>query len=425
MRPFLTTLTVSALIAAALWWQQQRAIASLRKELPTPAISTAAAGAKEAAISSAKKKPAMPPRTLLRRADGSVVAPSRSMFRGALEMAEYIRRLSRTELEALIKSDGSEFGDDMLEPSLFALARLGELDPAAAIKLAGMLARTKNDSSGFSLVMHDWLIRDRAAALKWFHAQPDTNAKAGFLGVAGMVLGQSDPELLKQLNGSIEDPDLQQDGLKQSMIALVMSDPQGALGRLHELPNDQSRTEMLLQMIAFHGEKMPGELLDAAMPLTGENETTENKMLRGYSATLLSQLAATDPKAALAWITSRTQSEIDVFKNGSLKSPGLIGIGKLDTAEVLAAAKNLPAAQQDWLIANHYSGRPMDDAPALMAEAAEAIKDPANLKLAQNHLLLRAATKGQEAALEPWIATLPAKEQAEARAVISAAKKPR
>ena len=362
-------------------------------------------------------KPKPPPTDTLRRADGSEVVTARSMFRGALEMAEYIRGLSRVELEAFIKGAVPEFGGDLLEPSLFALVRLAELDPLAAVKQAGALARTEQDSSAFSLIMHDWLIRDRTAALKWFHAQPDTNAKAGFLGVAGMVLGQSDPELLKQLSGSIEDPDLQADGLQQSIMAQATTDPKAGLARLQELPDDESRVVLLNQLTMMHGDKMARELLEAAMPLASEHQ-------RVNAASLLGQFAATDPKAALQWIAGRPEKDRELL-SGLNSGLNLSGLGKLDTADVLAATINLPPAQQDWLMWNHYSGRPLDDPAALMVEASEAIKDPANRQMAQTHLVNRTVRAGREAALEPWISTLPPEEQAKVRTAITTVQKAR
>ncbi len=412
MRPFLTTLTLFALIAAALWWQQQRAVASLRAELNTPAVSTAAAAGKEAAVSPAKQKPAMPLRSVLRRADGSAVVAARSMFRGTLEMADYIRGLSRAELEALIISGSSESGDELLDPSLFALARLAELDPLAAIKHAGALARTNEDSSAFYLIMHDWLIRDRAAALKWFHAQPDTNAKAGFIGVAGMVLAGSDAELLAQLTGSIEDPDIHRKSLALSLASLSLTDPAAAIARFSELPDNESKREVLLSLMMTHGDKNPRQLLELALPLAMEPDGKQDNL-----GILLTQFSTGEPQAALEWFTRRTPEETARMIHDA--SFCMSGLGKLETAAVLAAVQNRSQADRDWLLANHYAARPLDDAPALLNEIRSSIGDQKLSTIAMHQVVDRCVRDGRESQLEPWIATQPAATQAALRAQVA------
>lgn len=415
MRPFITTFAITVFIAAALWWQQRGAIASLRTALVTPAA--AAVDQVKPAITPKPKQQKMLPVSGLRHADGSEVVTARSMFRGALEMADYMRGLSRTELEALIKSAVLESGNDMMEPSLFALARLAEFDPLAALKHAGALARTKEDSSAFSLIMHDWLIRDRAAALKWFHAQPDTNAKAGFMGVAGMVLGQSDPELLKQLSGSIADPDLQEDALAQSIMSQGMSDPDAAMARLQELPNDDAREQLLRQLMMMHGDKKARELLELSLPLAAQR-----KGMQQQSAQLLGQMAAGDPRAALEWMGSRPEKDIALLSEATV-GMNLASLGKLDTATVLAAAKAFPPAQQDWLMANHYAGRPLDDPPALLHELTTGISDAKVRAEALQHVMDRCLRDGREAQLEPWIAAQPAAAQTALRAQVAKMKR--
>lgn len=412
MRPFFITFSLAAAVAAFLCWQQRDAIASLRRELTTATVPSAKTPAPTAA-QTAKPKRKRDTATVLRRADGSVVVTSRSMFRGMLEAMDYFRHLSRAEVEALLNA-GIEDGDDLTGSyTAMALARLAEFDPAAALKRAGALARTQNDSSAFSLIMHDWLIRDRAAALKWFHAQPDTNAKAGFMGVAGMVLGASDPELLNQLSGNFEDPDIHADALKQSIMSQGLNDPRAALARLQELPDDDSRAELLFSLTMSGGDKIPREMLEASLPYA-----KDHAMLRASTAGLVSKMALEDPKAALHWLSQRTQQELELFSNSA--SPAFIqNFGSLETAEVRAAAAPLPLAQRDWLLASHYAGRPFDDPAALLAEASAAVSGDAMRTLMQQRLLRRASREGHTAALEPWLNSLPSQEQAALRTALT------
>ncbi len=413
MRPFLTTFILTAAFAAALWWQQRAAVADLRAQLASPAAAPVPASSPTTPATKSKPKTRREDDSALRRADGSEVVTSRSMFRGMLEAMDYFRHLNRGEVEALLAA-GIEDGDDLTGSyTAMALARLAEFDPAAALKLAGALARTKNDSSAFSLIMHDWLIRDRAAALKWFHAQPDTNAKAGFMGVAGMVLAQSDPELLKQLSGSFADPDVHDDALEQSIMMQGLNDPRAALARLEELADDESRAELLYSLTMSGGDKIPREMLEAALPYARDNE-----MLRRSLAMLLGNMATADAKGALEWMRQRPAEDFALFSDPA--APVLIHkFGDLETPYVVAAVKDLAPAQRDWLLASHYAGRPLDDPAALLTTTQSSVADRALREAAVRRILQRTARAGNQAALEPWLNALPADEQVAARRILS------
>lgn len=405
MRPFLITFTLTAAVAAALWWQQRSAIAGLRAELnsaPAVAVTPFPAREKNAARKSAIKR--KEPKVALRKADGSPVVTSHSLVRGALQAAEHLRSLSRIELEALLKSGEPDDLGEAAGMSLAIWSRLGELDPQAALTMAA-----NGHEEGFYVVLHDWLIRDRAAALAWFHEQADSEMKASFMGVAGMVLAGSDPELLGQLTGSIKDPDIQRKSLTQSLIAQGMTDVDGTLARFHELPDDDSRAEVLLMLLNMHGDKRPKELLELALALGEEREGIQN-----FAAMMLEQFGKNDPQAALDWIASRPEKEIARLREHS-RGMNLASLGKLDTDAVLAAAKNQPPAQHDWLLANHYAGRPLDDPPALLNELTAGIGDADLRASTVQHILSRCVRDGRDDQLEPWIASQPAKDQAAIR----------
>jgi hypothetical protein len=413
MRPFLTSFILSAAVAAVLWWQQRAAVADLREQLASPAAAPVRVSSSAEPAAKSKSKTKREETSALRRADGSEVVTSRSIFRGMLEAMDYFRHLSRGEVEALLAA-GIEDGDDVTGSwTAMALARLAEFDPAAALKLAGALARTNDDSSAFSLIMHDWLIRDRAAALKWFHAQPDTNAKAGFMGVAGMVLAQSDPDLLKQLSGSFQDPDVHDDALQQSIMMQGLNDPRAALARLEELADDDSRAELLYSLTMSGGDKIPREMLEAALPYARDNE-----MLRRSMAMLLGNMATADAQGALEWMRQRPAEDFALFSDPA--APVLIQkFGDLETPHVVAAVKDLAPAQRDWLLASHYAGRPLDDPAALLTTTQTSVADRALREAAVRRILQRTARAGNQAALEPWLNALPGDEQAAARRILS------
>lgn len=411
MRPFLTTLLIAAVAAAALWWQQRQTIASLGDELKAPPALIAAAPAKQSNAGPARPKKPEPANTL-RHADGTPVITARSVFRGALQAADHVRGLGRAELEALISADDIVESAEFLGISLAAWGRLCELDPVAALKRAGALARTEEDSSAFYIVMHDWLIRDRAAALKWFHAQPDTNAKAGFLGVAGMVLAGSDAELLAQLTGSIEDPDIHRKSLALSLSSLSLTDPATAIARFSELPDNESKREVLQSLMMTHGEKNPRQLLELALPLAMEPDGKQDNL-----GMLLGHFSIREPQASLEWFTSRTPEETARMVHDSPFS--MPGLAKLETAAVLAAVKDRPQAERDWLLANHYAARPLDDAPALLNELANGIGDEKLSTIAMHQVVDRCVREGRESQLEPWIAAQPAAAQAALRAEVA------
>ncbi len=410
MRPFLTTLLIATVAAAALWWHQRQTIASLCDALKSPPGLISVAPEKQSGVRTARKK-TKEAANILRRADGTPVITARSVFRGALQAADHVRGLGRVELEALISADDFVESAEFLGISLAAWGRLGELDPAAALKRAGALARTKEDSSAFYIVMHDWLIRDRAAALKWFHAQPDTNAKAGFLGVAGMVLAGSDAELLAQLTGSIEDPDIHRKSLTLSLTSLSLTDPEATIARFGELPNSESKREVLMSLIMVHGDKNPRQLLELALPLALEDDGRNDNL-----GMLLNHFSTKEPQAALEWFTSRTPEETARMIHDAQSS--MSGLGKLETAAVRAVGQNRPQEDRDWLLANHYGGRPLDDPPALLGELTAGIGDEKLRNGVVLHVLDRCVREGREAQLEPWIAAQPAAAQIALRAQV-------
>ena len=402
MRPFLTTLTLTTIAMILLWWQQRSAIAGLRSQLhaaPPPAAAPERPGN---SLPKQKRHKLVEPR--LRMADGSPVVTSHNLIRGTLQVTEYLRGKSWRELEALLSSDKQEFSAESAGLSFGVWSALGELDPRAALALAA-----KGHEEGFSIVLHDWLIRDRAAALAWFHEQPDSEAKASFLGVAGMVLAGSNPEIILHLTSSIADPDIQRKSLTLGLISQGLTDLDTVITRFPELPDSASKGEVLQSLIMFHGQEHPQELLELALPLAMESPGSQQML-----GMLAGQLAAKDPHAALQWLTARPEPEFARLRGDSAGLP-MAPLGQLDTATVEAAARALPAADHDWIMANHYAGIPLPDPAAVLTEVSTAIADESLRGQTVQHIIGRTIRDGTEAQLEPWLATQPEQTRAALR----------
>ncbi len=410
MRPFLTTLTLTTIALALLWWQQRSAIAGLRQKLHA-AHPPAAAPEQRPGNSLPKQSRHRLPEPRLRLADGSPVATSHNIIRGALQVLDYLRGKSWSELEALIASDKQEFSAESAGLFFGVWSALGELDPRAALALAA-----QGHEEGFSIVLHDWLIRDRAAALAWFHEQPDSEAKASFLGVAGMVLAGSNPEILLQLTSSIADPDIQRKSLTLGLISQGLTDLDTVITRFPELPDSASKSEVLQSLIMFHGQEHPQELLELALPLAMESPGPQQLL-----GSLAGQLAAKDPHAALQWLMDRPEPEFARLRRDSAGLP-MAHLGQLDTAAVKAAAKALPAADRDWVMANHYAGIPLPDPAAVLTEVSTMITDESLRAQTVQHLIGRSIRDGTGAQLEPWLATQPDQTRTALRQQISSMK---
>jgi hypothetical protein len=425
MRPFFTTLTLTATVAAVLWWHQRSVIAGLQANLAARSrISATPADEKPAAVKPKFKK--HQPYVALKNPDGSPLITSRSAMRGAFEAAKYVRTLSREALEKLLTGEEPDDMGEFAGLNVAGWARLGEMDPRAALALAlGTHKKAmqsgagghNSSENGFHIVLHDWLIRDRAAALKWFHDQPDSEEKATFLMVAGFVLSASDPELLGQLSGSIADPALQQKSLVQTLFAQSNTDLDAAIARLSELKDVSSREEVLHGLMILHGDTRPRQLMELALPLALEGTQPKYK---------LSQLLQSDfnknPADALAWLTSRSTAEVNALRAASNMPFNLTNIGSLDPAAVQAAVSKLEKSEdRDWIMANYHVGT-VHTAPLAALQSVSSVADPALRSEAISHVLARTVRNGSEAELEPWIVAQPEKDQAEIRNKLAAIK---
>lgn len=412
MRPFLTTFTLTAALAAGLWWHQRNVLTDLRADLAAVPASAAPAPDKKSSVpKSPRKKPA--PDVVLRKPDGSPVTTARSALRSALEAAQYVRTLSREDLEKLLSG---EEPDGIGESGGFLLGlwgRLGELDPRAALKLAG-----KDKVEGFYIVMHDWLIRDRTAALKWFHEQPDSEEKTDFLSVAGLVLASSDPDLLSQLTGSITDPALQGEGLTQSIVSQSLTDPKAAFARLAEITDPVTRASTLQGLMVLYQETHPRQLLELALP--GAAEGTERNFMLG---SMLASDVGKDPAGALAWLVSRSSAEVSTLRTCSqIPLVTLDNLGTLDASTVKAAVAKLEKPEdREWIMANYYVGTTRT-APLDALQFVTGVTDRALRAEAISHVFARAVRAGRDSEFEPWIAKQPEKEQAALRQQLSTAK---
>ena len=358
-----------------------------------------------------KKKPER--KVVLRAPDGSPLITSRGALRGMLLAARHVRTLSPEALEALLLA---EEPDDMGESGGLALAgwgRLGELDPRAALALAIKNPKTE---PAFYIVLHDWLIRDRGAAVEWFRTQPDSKEKANFMTVAGLVLASSDPGLLSELTGSIEDPALQRKSLSQSIIAQSITDADAALARLGELPEGEARDETLKTLINMHGSVKSRQLLELALPMALENGGELREL-----TSLLREDSRADPAGTLAWMAGRSPEEIAVLRKNTPGLYSLSALGSLEAPEFQKALQQFPdPADREWLNVSYHASRGSKEPLAsLEALSTVPVTDASLRNEAIDVILSRGLRAGQEADFEPWLAARPEAEQAALRAKIA------
>jgi hypothetical protein len=285
---------------------------------------------------------------------------------------------------------------------------LGEIDPRAALALA-----TQGKEEGFFIVMHDWLIRDRAAAIAWFHEQPNSEVKSNFSVVAGMVLAASEPELLGQLTSSIDDPEWQRKSLTQSIIAQSITDADAAIARFGELTDSESRKAVLSGLLGIHGTTRPRELLEMALPAVMENPD-----LQHLTGQLLRNDFAANPAAALEWLDDRTPEEFAELRKG-VDGVRIPSVGKLDEATVRASAARMEnPTDREWLLANYHAGRAGRE-PLAALEALSSVSNAALREEGITHVLFGSVRDHREAEVEAWLTAQPADRQTALRSQIS------
>ena len=297
-----------------------------------------------------------------------------------------------------------------LGKQLAAWSRLGRMDPAGALAFASSLGA--KGEAGHMCVLHDWLIRDRAGALAWFHQQPTSETTARFVTMAGMVLGGSDPALLAQLQGSIDNPDLAAESLKGGVMSQSLTDFPAALARLDEIKDLRHRSDVLQMMTQTNGLNYPKELLEALLrfPAEGPQESY-------YLAGPLGSLARKNPADFMDWLAQRSEAEVarlrgkDAPAQQSLLAP-TDSLAAMDEAAFRTAAARMPeGSRRSWILASRLAGQARTDPGGALAALNDSQILQEDRAIAAREALAGAVRLGLEAELEPWIATQPPRER--------------
>lgn len=418
MRPFLFTFSLTAVAAVAVLVLQHRGVNALREQASQK---HASAATNPGANGEGRQRPLFPlrqeksdaSRTTMPVPDNASLQPARGMVRDLLSAQAAVDAMTPEQLKAFLSIvSAMDFHPGEMErlgKQLAAWSRLGRMDPAGALAFASSLGA--KGGGGHMCVLHDWLIRDRAGALAWFHQQPTSETTARFVTMAGMVLGGSDPALLAQLQGSIDNPDLAAESLKDGIISQSLTDFPAALARLDEIKDTRHRAEVLRMMAQTNGSAYPREVLDMMLRFPAE------PMESYYLTAPLASLARKNPADCMDWLAERSEAEVarligkDAPAQHSLLAPA-DALAAMDEAAFRVAAARLPEGRaRSWILASRFAGQAKTDPGGALASLNDSQILQEDRAIAAREALAGAVRLGREAELEPWIATQPTRDQ--------------
>jgi hypothetical protein len=310
MKRFLP-LILSALITAALagvWaWRQQDRIAGLREKIAARAAAPpAAADAPEGTAKPGAASPAAAPADFL-----SVLArtKSRSVLRIAQELMQHYQTCPVEELRAALEARNGSFRFTSIETAgafTIAMSALAQRDIAAAVECVGKL-RGETVLPAALILLNDWSLRDKKAAVEWFHSLNDQKLKGALLSGATLFYSGSQPQIVEELRNSISDEGVRDKAASEAMHFLAAVDPEAALGNVSELAEpDQRRAAertALLSLAKKDPQKALGMMLLNAAP-------EDRKATDADAARVLLHFTSVDKQAADQWMAAQNPALI-------------------------------------------------------------------------------------------------------------------
>jgi hypothetical protein len=278
-----------------------------------------------------------------------------------------------------------------------AYARLAELDPAAAMERAMKNRGELRDIAMFA-TLNEWLATDRKGAVAWFTASKDEESKRKFLTFAAVGMGGSDPQLITELTGGIQDPDARSKALAESLGALAFSDPDAALKKLNEIEDPEEREKAGEKVYQGFLMRYPDKALAYALEQPPGNKARDN--IRQS----LVQWGEQDPGAALKWMASQSKDVQKELFDSPDPGPGW-AFGKATPEQINDAALKLgDQTQRDKLRAAYANSQAWND-PKAGLEQLSTIKDPELQKATATSIGSAAARTGRTNDMKLWLET--------------------
>lgn len=299
-RPLLLSCLLTAVLACLVAWRQHDRITTLRAK-----IATGAAVSSPVAPPAAEVKPAPSPVRATDFASVMSQTKSRSMLRTGQELIRYYQSCPIGELRAALEelARGARLSSlEMAGAFVIAMSALSERDGPGAVEFLKML---KGDVllPAAVIVLNDWMLRDRKAAIAWFQGMADQKQKGQILTAAAIFFGSSNPQLVEDLKNGVSDEGMLEKAASEAVQNLALTDPETALARLDEVPELDARARTRQRALSVLALKEPEKALEMILAGLDKQETTIGNAAQAFRSFL-----AKDSRAALKWLGAQDLS---------------------------------------------------------------------------------------------------------------------
>jgi hypothetical protein len=157
------------------------------------------------------------------------------------------------------------------------------------------------------VLLNDWMLRDKKAALAWFHGLSDQRLKGALLTGATIFYGNSQPQIVEELRNGVSDEGVRDKAEREAIKALAAADPEAALGKVNELPEPDQRRDAERTALLALAKKEPQKALGMMM-LNAAPE--DRKATDADAARVLLQFTSADKPAADRWMAEQSPALI-------------------------------------------------------------------------------------------------------------------
>jgi hypothetical protein len=397
--PFGITFTAGLAAAAGLYFWKGHRMAALQDAARPSAVGRASTDSEAARKPAGVKKPVGPEQAKL----DAAMRPTRNGIRSLFERSAKILDMDEEQVSKLLAEleATGRIRSPLAGISLMAAyARLAELNPAAAMDRATKLERGELRGIAMFATMNEWLVKDRKGAVAWFASSGDEEEKKQYLTMAAFSMGGSDPDLITELTGAINDPEAKKKALLDSLGALAFSDPDAAIKKLDEIEDPDERSEAEERVYQGFLMRYPEKALDFAMAKPPGDKARE------AARQSLVQWGEQDPGAALKWLTSQNKDVQKELFDMPGSGPGW-GFGKATPEQIGDAARQLgDQTQKDKLYAAYANAQGMSNPTTGLSQLSN-IKDAELQKSTAASLGMAAARSGKVNDMTTWLETVP------------------
>jgi hypothetical protein len=184
---------------------------------------------------------------------------------------------------------------------MIAMSVLAERDIAAAADCVSKLERETAIPAAM-ILLNDWMLRDKTAALAWFHGLKDVKLKGTLLTGATIAYGNSQPQMVEELRNGIADEGVRERAASEAMKALASTDPEAALQKVNELPAPDQRREAEREALLTLARNEPQKALDMMMLNAAPGERKGNDL---DAARILEHYLEQNRTAAHQWMQAQ------------------------------------------------------------------------------------------------------------------------